>query len=162
MLLIDNIFVTLLQTKHLQRRAEPKSQRVGQPKQTNIMEWYLTVLRRYADFSGRSRRKEYWMYTLFNLIFMIIAAVLDNVLGLTFHELLPYGYIYLAYALIVLIPGLAVAVRRMHDIGKSGWMLFVAIIPLVGAIWLLVLLVTEGENRDNKWGANPKQLPLFE
>jgi uncharacterized membrane protein YhaH (DUF805 family) len=126
------------------------------------MEWYLTVLRRYADFSGRSRRKEYWMYTLFNLIFMIIAAVLDNVLGLTFHELLPYGYIYLAYALIVLIPGLAVAVRRMHDIGKSGWMLLVAIIPLVGAIWLLVLLVTEGENRDNKWGANPKQLPLFE
>jgi uncharacterized membrane protein YhaH (DUF805 family) len=126
------------------------------------MEWYLTVLRRYADFSGRSRRKEYWMYTLFNLIFMIIAAVLDNVLGLTFHEMFPYGYIYLAYALIVLIPGLAVAVRRMHDIGKSGWMLFVAIIPLVGAIWLLVLLVTEGENRDNKWGANPKQLPLFE
>lgn len=119
------------------------------------MNWYLKVLKQYADFSGRARRKEYWMYTLFNLIFAITAAILDNILGTTFGEI-PYGVIYLLYALVVFIPGLAVLVRRLHDIGKSGWMIFISLIPLIGSIWLLILLVTDSEHGSNKWGSNPK------
>jgi uncharacterized membrane protein YhaH (DUF805 family) len=72
------------------------------------MNWYLKVLKQYSDFSGRARRKEYWMFILFNLIFLVCAAILDNLLGLTFGENSPYGFLYLVYALLVFIPGLAV------------------------------------------------------
>ncbi len=86
--------------------------------------------------------------------------VLDNVLGINFAG--PgvfYGPIYVIYALIVLIPGIAVAIRRLHDIGKSGWMLLVGLIPLAGAIWLLILLVTDSQPGDNEYGSNPKLEP---
>ncbi len=121
------------------------------------MNWYLKVLKQYADFSGRARRKEYWMFALFNFIFLIVAMILDNVLGLTAGEL-PYGVFYFLYAFAVLIPGLAVAVRRLHDVGKSGWMILIALIPIIGAIWLLVLMVTDSQQGTNKWGQNPKEL----
>ena len=121
------------------------------------MEWFLKVVRdNYSNFNGRARRKEYWMFVLFNLIFAVIAATLDNMLGLTFNEMIPYGYLYIAYAFAVLIPGIAVAVRRLHDVNKSGWMMLVVFIPFVGAIWLLVLLVIEGTKGDNQYGADPK------
>jgi len=119
------------------------------------MNWYLQVLKKYADFNGRARRKEYWMYTLFNLIFIIIAGSADNLMGITFNGF-PYGPIYLLYALAVIIPGLAVSVRRLHDIGKSGWMILVAFIPLVGIIWLLVLYCTDSQPGTNEYGPNPK------
>ena len=115
------------------------------------MEWYLKVLKQYADFSGRARRKEYWMFYLFNIIFTIVASIIDGVLGMPIF--------YLIYALAMLIPGLAVAVRRLHDVGKSGWMFLVVLIPLVGGIWLLVLMCTDSEAGDNKWGENPKKVP---
>jgi len=120
------------------------------------MNWYLKVLKQYADFSGRARRKEYWMFVLFNMIFAIVAAILDNVLGIAM-EGTGYGPLYGIYALAVLIPGLAVAVRRLHDVGKSGWMILIALIPLVGAIWLLVLLVTDSNPGENQYGQNPKE-----
>ena len=120
------------------------------------MNWYLKVLKQYADFSGRARRKEYWMFVLFNMIFAIVAAILDNVLGIAM-EGTGYGTLYGIYALAVLIPGLAVAVRRLHDVGKSGWMILIALIPLVGAIWLLVLLVTDSNPGKNQYGQNPKE-----
>lgn len=120
------------------------------------MNWYLKVLKQYADFSGRARRKEYWMFVLFNMIFAIVAAILDNVLGIAM-EGTGYGPLYGIYALAVLIPGLAVAVRRLHDVGKSGWMILIALIPLVGAIWLLVLLVTDSNPGKNQYGQNPKE-----
>ncbi len=119
------------------------------------MEWYLSVLKKYADFKGRARRKEYWMFTLFNLIVAIVAMLLDNWLGLA-SKSLGYGPIYGIYSLAVLIPSLAVSVRRLHDVGKSGWMLLVALIPLIGAIWLLVLFVTEGKHGSNQYGPDPK------
>jgi uncharacterized membrane protein YhaH (DUF805 family) len=84
------------------------------------MKWYLKVLKQYADFNGRARRTEYWMYLLFNLIFAVIAAVLDNILGLKFTPEIPYGYLYLLYALVTFLPGLAVSVRRLHDVDKAG------------------------------------------
>ena len=119
------------------------------------MEWYLKVMRQYADFNGRARRKEYWMFTLFNIIFAIVALVLDNILGINFQEG-SGGPFYIIYALAVLIPGIAVLVRRLHDLGKSGWMFFIALIPLIGSIWLLVLLCSEGESGSNEYGPNPK------
>jgi len=121
------------------------------------MNWYLKVLKQYADFQGRARRTEYWMFVLFNLIFAIVAMFLDRTIGTTLGGL-PYGVIYILYALAVLVPSLAVGVRRLHDIGKSGWMLLVSLIPIIGAIWLLILFVTEGNTGENKYGPNPKEI----
>jgi len=123
------------------------------------MNWYLQVLKKYAEFGGRSRRKEYWMFALFNVIFLIVAIILDNVLGTTIG-VLPYGVFYFLYALAVLLPGLAVGVRRLHDVGKSGWMMLIGLIPLIGAIWLLVLVCTDSQSGTNKWGENPKQVAV--
>jgi uncharacterized membrane protein YhaH (DUF805 family) len=120
------------------------------------MNWYLQVLKKYAEFSGRARRTEYWMFALFNFIFLIVAVIIDNIAGTTI-EGLPYGLFYFLYALAVLIPGLAVLVRRLHDVGKSGWMFFIALIPIVGAIWLLVLMVTDSNPGANEYGSNPKE-----
>lgn len=121
------------------------------------MNWYLKVLKQYADFSGRARRKEYWMFFLFNMIFAFLAAIIDNVVGTASPEL-GYGVFYGIYALAMFIPGLAVGVRRLHDVGKSGWMLLIALIPLIGAIWLLVLLLTDSQEGTNNWGENPKEI----
>lgn len=123
------------------------------------MNWYLKVLKQYADFSGRARRKEYWMFVLFNMIFAIVAMILDNVLGIAM-EGIGYGPLYGLYALAMLIPGLAVAVRRLHDVGKSGWMILIALIPLIGAIWLLVLMVTDSNPGENQYGQNPKEVTV--
>ena len=120
------------------------------------MNWYITVLKKYAVFSGRARRKEYWMFVLFNTIFSIVAVVLDNLLG-TASEDLGYGLIYGLYVLAVLIPGLAVTVRRLHDVGKSGWWIFISLVPIIGGIWLLVLLATDSQPGENRYGPNPKE-----
>lgn len=85
------------------------------------MEWFLKVMRQYADFNGRARRKEYWMFILFNFIFAMVAMILDNILGITLEGIF-YGPLYLLYGLAVLVPGLSVTVRRLHDLNKSGWM----------------------------------------
>jgi len=119
------------------------------------MNWYLAVLKKYATFSGRARRQEYWMFVLFNVIFAAAAAILDNVLGLAAPEI-GYGPLYGLYALATFIPGLAVAVRRLHDVGKSGWFFLIILIPLIGAIWLLVVMATEGTKGPNEYGADPK------
>src|SRR5690606_6811399 len=121
------------------------------------MNWYLKGLKQYADFGGRARRTEYWMFVLFNTTFAIIAMILDNIFDLTIGEL-PYGAFYILYALFALIPGLAVSVRRLHDVGKSGWMILVSLIPIVGGIWLLVLLLTDSEPGENEYGTNPQAI----
>ncbi len=114
------------------------------------MDWYLKCLKgHYADFNGRARRKEYWMFCLFNMIISCLLGVVDS-------ALFSMQVLSSIYALAVLIPGLAVAVRRLHDVGKSGWMLLVALIPLIGAIWLLILFCSDSKPGANKWGPNPK------
>ena len=124
------------------------------------MEWYLKVMRdNYANFSGRARRKEYWMFVLVQTIVMIGLMILDSVLGLDFELKgisLGYGYLYLIGLIVHFIPSLAVLVRRLHDVGKSGWFYFIFLIPLIGVLWLLVLYCTEGQKQDNKWGPDPK------
>jgi uncharacterized membrane protein YhaH (DUF805 family) len=119
------------------------------------MEWYLKVLKNYAVFQGRARRKEYWMYTLFNVLVLIVLSILDRVLGLS-SETYGIGPLYVLYALAVLIPGLAVGVRRLHDIDKSGWWMLIAFIPLIGGIVLLVFAVMEGTAGSNRFGPDPK------
>ena len=121
------------------------------------MGWYLKVLKQYADFNGRARRKEYWMFFLFNLIFTAIASLIDIAAG-TANVESGSGLFQGIYSLVVLIPSLAVGVRRLHDVGKSGWMLLLAFIPFIGAIWLLVLFATNGKEAANKWGENPKNV----
>lgn len=127
------------------------------------MNYYLKVLKNYIIFSGRARRSEYWYFVLFNIIFASAAMLLDHAFGTTFTMNtaegpvnLFYGYFYLFYVLAVFIPGLAVLVRRLHDIGKSGWFILVSLIPLAGAIWLLVLLCTDSNPGINQYGPNPK------
>ena len=130
---------------------------------TRIMKkYYLDVLTdKYSDFNGRARRKEYWIWTLSVTIIFIFAMIMDNLLGLNFELMgqdLGYGWIYLVAGIAHLIPGLAVVVRRLHDVGKSGWFYFIVLIPIIGILWLLILLCTDGKKEDNKWGTNPKSI----
>ena len=122
-----------------------------------IMEWYIKVINSYSDFNGRARRKEYWVFTLWNIIFALLASLLDYSFGIV-YPLVGYGPLYVAYALFVLVPGIAVTVRRLHDTGKSGWMYLVAFIPIAGWIWLLILFITEGDQGNNAYGEDPKEL----
>ena len=118
------------------------------------MNWYIKVLKNYAVFSGRATRKEYWMFYLFNFIFILVASVLDMVIFL-----MPFwglGPLYVIYAVAILIPSLAVAVRRLHDVGKSGWYVLINLIPIAGPIWFLVLMCTDSQPGENKYGPNPK------
>jgi uncharacterized membrane protein YhaH (DUF805 family) len=112
--------------------------------------WYMAVLKNYAGFSGRARRTEYWMFALFSFI---ITAVLD-LIGMAVKL---GAYLGLIYGLLVLIPTLAVGVRRLHDTGRSGWWLLIGLIPIIGAIILIVFMVLDSEPGDNKYGPNPKQ-----
>lgn len=125
-----------------------------------MKKYYLDILtNKFADFNGRARRKEYWMWTLYCTIILLISMALDNLFGLTFEFLgqdLGYGWLYLIFGIIQFIPGLAVVVRRLHDVGKSGWYYLIILIPLIGFIWILVLLCTDGVKEENKWGINPK------
>jgi len=106
------------------------------------MNWYLKVLKQYADFNGRARRSEYWYFALFNVLISFGIGIISGFLNLPFLGTL--------YSLAVLIPGIAVAVRRMHDVGKSGWFV---LIP----IYNLILAVTDGDAGENKYGPNPKE-----
>lgn len=118
------------------------------------MKWYLKCFRQYSDFKGRARRSEYWMFTLFNFLALITALVLDNILGTSFS--FGYGWIYFIYVIMAFLPGLAVAVRRLHDTNNSGTFLLIALVPIIGSIWLLVLLAKDGTKGSNKYGDDPK------
>ena len=142
------------------------------------MKWMLMPLRRYADFSGRSRRKEYWMFALLNLIiYTVLYVIMFATMGPSFTESMMQaeagmepaqpstgmmagfgivGMILLLYALAVFIPSLAVMVRRFHDQDKSGWFVLLGFIPFVGGIVLLVFMCLEGTRGDNRFGPDPK------
>jgi len=121
------------------------------------MNWYITALKKYTVFSGRARRKEYWMFVLFNVIFSFVAVVLDFFLGQIMGRDGGVGLFSILYSLAITLPSLAVAVRRLHDIGKSGWWFFITFVPLVGSIWYLILLATDSQPGENEYGPNPKE-----
>ncbi|HZH04816.1 MAG TPA: DUF805 domain-containing protein [Myxococcaceae bacterium] len=114
------------------------------------MDWYLSVLKRFADFNGRARRKEYWMFVLFNTLAIVVLSILDRLLGLS------SGIFSTLYFLATLVPSLAVGVRRLHDTERSGWLMLLAIIPLAGLV-LLVFMALEGTPGPNRFGPNPKE-----
>ncbi|WP_431677005.1 DUF805 domain-containing protein [Kitasatospora sp. KL5] len=115
------------------------------------MDWYLAVLKNYVGFGGRARRKEYWMYALVNFAVYVVLGIVGYLLDTSLLTAL--------YGLAVLLPSLAVTVRRLHDTGRSGWWLLIGLVPFVGAIALIVFAVLEGQPGDNEYGSNPKLTP---
>lgn len=122
------------------------------------MYWYLEVLRKYTVFSGRSRRKEFWMFSLISGIIALGLAFIDIALGLDFGSDFGAvsGVLSSLYSLGVLVPNVAVTVRRLHDTGRSGWWVLISFIPLVGLIVLLIFMVQDSKDGENEHGPNPK------
>ena len=120
------------------------------------MNWYLDVLKKYAVFNGRARRKEYWFFSLFNLIIIIVLGVIDGMTG-SYSASAGMGLLGGIYMLAVLVPAIAVGIRRLHDTNRSGWWLLIVFVPLIGAIVLLVFMVLDSSPGENQYGANPKE-----
>jgi uncharacterized membrane protein YhaH (DUF805 family) len=123
------------------------------------MKWFIKVLSQYADFSGRARRKEYWMFVLFYMIFGFVAIIIDSVIMVLLELKQPILACTGVYYVAMILPTLALTVRRLHDTGRNGWWIFITMIPLVGGIWFLVLLVEESQYDNNRYGTNPKISP---
>jgi len=113
---------------------------------------YIDVLKKYAVFSDRARRKEYWMFVLWNIIIISVVYIVSMVINNS--EL--YMYFALLYCLAVVIPSIAVTVRRLHDTNHNGWWIFISLVPFIGHIILLVFLVSDSQPGDNRYGPNPK------
>ena len=121
------------------------------------MSWYITVLKKYAVFSGRARRKEYWMFSLFNFIIAVVLGIIGGIAGIfEFYS----GVLSTIYSLAVLVPGIAVSVRRLHDTNRSGWWVLIVLVPLIGTIVLLVYMVQNSGLGENQYGPNPKTAPV--
>lgn len=119
------------------------------------MNWYIGVLKQYAVFSGRARRKEYWFFVLFNIIASAVLTIVDRITG-TYSADASVGLLSGIYALAVLIPSIAVSVRRLHDTGRTGWWLLIALVPVIGAIVLLIFMVLDSQPGTNEYGPSPK------
>lgn len=119
------------------------------------MSWFVTAVKKYAVFSGRSRRREYWYFGLFYLIFYVVLAIVDGITG-SFDFRSGLGLFTGIWTLALLIPSIAVSVRRLHDTGRRGWWILLGIIPVIGAIILIVFLAQDSEAGTNRFGPNPK------
>lgn len=111
------------------------------------MEYFIDAMKRYADFSGRARRKQYWMFILFYVILSIVVNIVDGILGTIFLSAI--------LTLVMIVPSLAIGARRLHDTGRSGWWQLLYLIPLIGFIVMIVFLVQDS-HPDNDYGPNPK------
>ena len=117
------------------------------------MNWYISVLKQYAVFSGRARRTEYWMFVLCNVIVMLLLGMMDKLIGGD-NELISS-----IYSLAVLLPSLAVAARRLHDTDRSAWWLLLGLIPIIGTLVLIYFMVCNGQQGPNRFGDDPKAAP---
>ncbi|MGE3691794.1 MAG: DUF805 domain-containing protein [Novosphingobium sp.] len=120
-----------------------------------MLDWMLMPLKRYADFNGRSRRKEYWFFVLGVFIAAVVLGIIEGVLGLT-GMVGPYGPLTALLLLGVFIPAIACQVRRFHDQDKSGWFVLLSFIPFIGGLIVLVFMFLEGTKGDNRFGPDPK------
>jgi uncharacterized membrane protein YhaH (DUF805 family) len=118
------------------------------------MGWYMQALKKYAVFSGRARRKEYWFFLLFYVIIVVVLSVIDVMVGLTIGQ--GIGILSTIYMLAVLIPGIAVLVRRLHDIDRTGWWVLIGFIPIIGPLVLLIFALLPGTPGTNTYGEDPK------
>ena len=121
-----------------------------------MLEWMLLPLKRYADFSGRSRRKEYWMFVLGVFLGAIVLSIVEGILGMSGMVGGVYGPLTTIFLLAVIIPSIAVQVRRFHDQDKSGWMVLLAFIPILGGLAVLIFMCLEGTRGSNRFGPDPK------
>jgi uncharacterized membrane protein YhaH (DUF805 family) len=120
------------------------------------MEWATLPFKRYAEFTGRSRRKEYWMFTLLVVVVAIVLSLVEGVLGLGGMVGGVYGPLTTLFLLATLVPSIAVGIRRLHDTDRSGWWILIALVPFVGGLILLVFYVLEGTKGPNQYGPDPK------
>ena len=120
------------------------------------MDWMLMPLRKYADFSGRSRRKEYWMFLLGVVGAAIVLSIVEGALGMSGMVGGVYGPLTTILLLGVFVPALACQVRRFHDQDKSGWFVLIGLIPFVGGLAVLVFMCLEGTSGPNQYGPDPK------
>ncbi|WP_317933156.1 DUF805 domain-containing protein [Halioxenophilus sp. WMMB6] len=122
------------------------------------MNWYLQALKKYAVFSGRARRKEYWLFALFNILItmalyiLVIVGAVNNIAALAGIA----GILIAIYMLAIILPALGVTVRRLHDTNRSGWWFFIQFVPIVGGIILLIFTIMDGTPGDNDYGSDPK------
>lgn len=119
------------------------------------MNWYLTALKQYATFEGRARRKEYWYFALGNFAVILVLGLVDMSIG-TYDPQSELGLLSSLYILAVFLPSLGVTVRRLHDIGRSGWWVLVNALPVIGWIVQIVFACTDSQPGANKYGPNPK------
>lgn len=118
------------------------------------MHWYIDVLKKYAVFEGRARRKEYWIFALISALVLIFLSLVDEMTGWKVWG--DEGVLSLLYSIAVFVPTLAVLVRRLHDTDRSGWWCLILLIPLIGLIVIFVFLVSNGNEGDNRFGPDPK------
>lgn len=121
------------------------------------MEWATLALKKFMEFRGRSRRKEYWFFALLMIATYIVAGLVDGILGMGGLIGGLYGPLTLLAALFFVIPSFAVGIRRLHDTGRSGWWLLIGLVPLIGALVLLYFFILEGTRGPNDYGADPKE-----
>jgi uncharacterized membrane protein YhaH (DUF805 family) len=117
--------------------------------------WYIEVMKKYAVFSGRARRQEYWMFVLSNVIIVLFLSIIDGIDGSDSEG--SRSTLTTLYGLAILIPSLAVGVRRLHDSGRSGWWMLIGLIPIIGTIVLLIFIIQDSQLMDNQYGPNPKR-----
>ncbi len=120
------------------------------------MNWYLLAFQKYADFKTRSRRSEFWYFGLFNFLAIMVIGMISGMLSTVIGDA-SIGLIGVYY-LAIIIPSLAVAVRRLHDTGRSGWWYLISLIPLIGSIVLIVFFCEDSKPGPNQWGPNPKEV----
>lgn len=112
------------------------------------MDWYIKAIQNYAIFEGRARRKEYWMFILINFIFAILAGIAG--------ALLRFPFLISIYTLFAMVPGIAVSVRRLHDTNRSGWLLLLNLVPIIGPLLIVYWFCLEGSYEANQYGPSPK------
>jgi uncharacterized membrane protein YhaH (DUF805 family) len=120
--------------------------------------WAIEAFKKYAVFRGRSRRKEYWYFVLFTLIISVALSIVDVLIG-TWYPSSSIGLLSGIFSLAILIPSIAVSVRRLHDIGRTGWWVLIGLVPIIGPIVLIVFAIMDSESGGNQYGANPKTAP---
>ncbi len=121
-----------------------------------MVEWYMLAMRRYLDFTGRSRRREYWFFALGNVIIGIALMLVERVTGMT-SGVFGYGILTIVFDLLIVLPSLAVSIRRLHDTGRSGWWLLIGLVPILGGLVLLYFFLLDSEPGINAYGLNPKE-----
>src|SRR4051812_38312471 len=122
------------------------------------MHWYLQAWKKYGEFEGRSRRSEYWVFFLFNILAIIVLSFADLALGL-YNEGVGFGFLSGLYCVGAFIPGLSLSVRRLHDTGRNGFWILIGMIPLVGFIVLFIIMAQDGNPMGNEYGPSPKSFP---